>query len=329
MKYLFLSLFFALPASADWVYDNSSSERPYSCANPASGEVAIGWWNIRFGSLEREALQENLQMLAHSECAPDFLALGEYEADSLTQETRQALESAYPFHQYLPYSARVHWRGIQVYSKTPVSSWESRREMDWLSPQVLPSMRSYARRAADLFYSQEEVRYFDRRFNRFELQTARGSLILYPTHFAQPFAAVSERYGPVPAAHGLLFDTNNPLGHQIRSFLRMANPTEENALLFGDLNFPPAVAYEGVGVRTPYYQMVLNAQWRDGFRGNGPATFPTLSAPEASRTLYQLHPFQFDHVFHSSGAIVRELRSPRLKGSDHYPVFFIARVRDR
>ncbi len=327
---LFLTLL-PLTTYADWVVDDSSVERPFGCADAEAGEVSIGFWNIAFGSVQGAALQENLRLLARSSCAPDFLAFAEYQEDALSPETNQALNERYPYRRFLQYSQRVTWRGFLILSKTSFNQVAHLRELDWVPPHLRGAERAAYLRWADEYYTREESQYYARRLNHFVVPTRNGPLTLYPTHLAQPMAIVSERYGlygSVEAGIDLLFDTNNPLGHQTRSLLR-ATQGAQNALIFGDLNFSPAVNYHGLGRRTPYYEMFLSEGWSDAFRGDGPPTFPALSSPKADEFPYTHHPFQFDHVFRTDQVLVRGLRSPRLRGSDHYPLFFIARVRGR
>lgn len=351
-----LLLLFSVPtplAQAQWVYDDDSTGRPVGCASESDGEVSVFWWNVRFGSMERAALQTNLQTLAQSACAPQFVALGEYENGNLDPETAAALETRYPFHRYLPYSLGVPWRGVQIYSRLPVMRTDSSGYMDWLDPHLARDERSAARDRAYHYYTAHEARLFDRRLNRITVQTPRGELTLYPTHLAQPFAIEARRHEHLRIVRQLLWDTENPLGHQVRSLLRHIDPNTENAVIFGDLNFPPAVGQLEVSAaphsnelelerlegllaftndlgrrffRTPYYQAFLDDGWADAFGGHGPATFPSRDAPEAAQLTYQLHPFQFDHIFRSPQVETRGLRSPHLTGSDHYPIFFIARL---
>jgi endonuclease/exonuclease/phosphatase family metal-dependent hydrolase len=186
-------------------------------------------------------------------------------------------------------------------------------------------------------YSEEEVRYFDRTFTRLVVETPRGPLGLIPTHLLQHLAPLAERRSSLLAVFDLMANLNNPLGRQLTSLIQKLQERygpsldqNEGFALFGDLNFPSTVGFQHAPrLRTPYFQRLQAAGLTDAFSGQGPASFPTRHAPEARDPLYQLHPLQLDHAWASPGVGFRSPEILTLEGSDHYPLFFIARASGR
>ncbi len=307
-----------------------------TCPHSENGDVSVFWWNIRFGSLNSSALNQNLEAIATDSCAPDVIALAEYEpTTSLSPAVEGTLEHRYAFHRFFPYSLTIRHRGIRVYSKLPVAEVDAEAPLAWQPFRRDLTSRYVMRFEANARYGSQEVNYFDRTLIRLVLETPRGPLALVPTHLLQPFAPLAKKRGALFAAYDLLFSSNNPMGFQISSTLRALRARygahldkNEGFVFFGDLNFPASVGLAGTPrLTTPHYVRLLQAGLRDAFteRDDAP-TFPTEEAPEAQRLLYQLNPLHLDHVFTSARATATQPEIPHLLGSDHSPLFFIARV---
>jgi endonuclease/exonuclease/phosphatase (EEP) superfamily protein YafD len=286
------------------------------------------WWNIANCVIAPRALANNLDRLLHSEIAPDFIALGEYDLDLCGELLDPLLREFYPYWHFENYNENLTRTGILVVSKRSFTR-SVRRNLDW-TPSDLPRQgrEEYRRREvlADSNHGRDNVRPL------VIYHVGEGDGIdLIPLHLDNPWAAMREAEGRTATGAEMLVGSDTPLAHQIvrlhRVLDHILNPESGHFLVFGDMNTPEAV----LGVQPQLFH-ILRGRWKDvflpasgAFFESSHGSFPAQSSGFRSSGVLSVWQPQIDHAFTSEEFLfqIRGREIIPLQGSDHYPLFVV------
>jgi endonuclease/exonuclease/phosphatase family metal-dependent hydrolase len=319
---ILIALFACNSAFSQFVWDEKarSGQRRVRKLEKAAG-LKIFWWNIMYGGLsQKRELADNFKTLI-SEMAPDILALGEYNDRALTPETLNLLESTYPFQHYFAYGKPKRDLGIKVFSKHKFSARQA-IVMDWvpfnLSAEEDENYRNQWHKVGRM--NGQHTNWF---FPYQVLDFEKFSLI--PIHLNQPWNVMRFNHGAGTTFRHLLFRDDNPHGYQVkrlRKLLEKDLSSGREFIMFGDFNIPRRL----LGVRPKIARQLkkdLVEVYRDGVK-----TFPAKSAPERGVSIFKIHKIKIDMAFHTAGFKTSAKAVLPLKGSDHYPLYFVLKARD-
>ena len=284
--------------------------------------LSVFWWNIREGgawskALDGNPLEQNLEILAQSELAPEVMVLGEFVQGSFQKKTESVLSSRYPFQIYIPYARLRNDRGFKVYSKYAMEIDQSL--LDWSPMNDTAVEQAEFKEHWRKFLNPQADRYYERVFADVRIHKANSIFHVVPVHLLNPWLSLSEKTSKADAAVALVFAKNNPHYRQVeRLMIEKIAPLAEQVkrehsslVMVGDFNVPDEVY--GI-IPTAYHLMRrgLDAVVAPAF---SLYTFPAISSDMSD----QIH-FKIDHAFIDSATnVLYQTRIP-FRGSDHYPI---------
>lgn len=330
-----LSLVLVLTQKAwaqSFYWDESPTGAHENFARCHEGQLSVLWWNTLYtGQLSRKLrdqmiaegqtatspLDENLKAMATSRSCLKMIALGEYIPGDLEPETEAVLRKRFPYVRFFPYNDSAVESGLAVFSEVPFDVTES--ELDWL-PENGSDREREAYRDRWMKYDAAEVNKFTRKLIRLRMDWHGRKINIMPVHLLMPWEMIKAEYEPfgkIIAGWSLMYGTDNPLIHQIRSltkqlreFTKEQVSSEDGFCLLGDFNLPDQL-YRQV----PIGMLNLISEMKPVFSSSIP-TFPAASAPAIS-----VYPrMMIDHAFIRGNIKAVEAQVLPLQGSDHYPL---------
>lgn len=337
MLKLILILLFPLTALAfniDENYDQFKNKELTLSTLPKNKiqQVRVMWWNIEVGMTNRilagHPLDKNLVELANSPIKPEILVLGEYGNEAIEAHTHIVLNQNYPYRIFTPYNRTSDNRGIKVYSTTPLTM-KPVRNLDWVPTHITNEAKKNIYRETWRSKYPLSVKYFNRPYVNIKIQTDFGDFYLLPFHAVEPWDIIMKSWGKLRNTIGKFsvgmlillpdFSYTEPLSAQFYNFKQEMikdfgeELNQESFLFFGDFNVP--MSYRGVSSRVRR----MFSSLLDCLTDNDAITFPAFSAPVRK----EFGPLRIDHAFSSKNLKVSHSLVLELKGSDHYPTYFV------
>jgi len=286
----------AQPAASRLLWDSPDGGSAEAALRDYGG-VKVLWWQAHAGRILLNTrdftFSRNLAELALSpDIAPDIVALGEYTVDTLRPRDLAALKKIYPHSVQRSYDDATN-AGMMVFSRYPLSV---------LSADFLKGEDGRGARPALIL----------------DVNVSGKRLIFIPIHIFDAWRQYQADHGKLKTGLEIGFGLDNPVHRQIQEFLAHVKSRVDGKLLaddtviVGDFNQPAAL----FGVETSAYGRLrkeLNVAVDDAA-----PTFPTRGTAEAG----SYPDMAIDHAFASPGLSVKKGLVLRLKGSNHYPLYF-------
>ncbi len=298
-------------------------------------------------------LDVNLQKLIANEATrPEILALGEYTDNSLSPETLQLIHQVYSFVEITHYNSEATMISILFATRLKVVH-TTQLPLDYVpitesnvfstNPNVDPnesSADSAYRARWNQILGPEETLFSRRQFQAYLLELPNGSQItVVPVHLMEPWVAIKRLFGKLKTAYQIFIDNDNPLIEQVKRLILYATVEQRKnqtpLLMLGDFNLPKG-SLRSAYVNSIGYDLIEHF-FTDLFQDDLTATFPTPSSQlfheqesdspwvtQPTTDDHQMPPLKLDHAFLLGGlfhSYARQTYSPRLMGSDHFPIW--------
>ena len=332
IRNVLFSLVFLLTSNlafSQWFADPGYSPDSLAQLKPGENSLSVFWWNVRsadlnsyyFKKYKKNVLDENLIEIASLENAPDVLILGEFFEPHHGPGTYARLKEHYPFAEEFPYNAEGSPLSILVLSKFPFTYHYEVNAIDWAPiDSSVRDREKYKQDWVNHYQFQKANTQFTRSFQSVRVKKNGQFYSIAPTHISQPWAIMGRVDGKLLTVSALLEGTQNPYYNSVLHYRRVLEKyedsisTQEPFLAIGDFNIPSTlfkvapVGFKELG--SNLVDVPIHGPYK---------TFPARSAPVDT----VMPAMNLDHGLTRQNVNTDEAVSPRLMGSDHYPLWLV------
>ena len=327
---LIFSLFFIMiintSAHADFRLDLKQDAK--TLQNLAQNkDLRVFWWNIHHGQTNLKKpnsdFTQNLKELITSDSAPDIISMAEYSDADLNFNSLDLLPlftKNYPYRKFVNYLDTPD-QGVVTFSKYPLTEiTTSVLDFTPIQTMTLEEKKNYIQ----FWCGNTDT--CTRKLQILSVTVNEEKVILIPIHLYDCWRKFKVLHGRMKTLAEILGGTENPLYYQTQRLffeLQKKIPSElktPHLLLYGDFNMPNEllkVPTMGYSLFTKKFNSALTKDFEHA------PTFPAKNSEEAK----SFPKMQIDHGFLSPGTEVSAGTVVSLKGSDHYPLYFILKTK--
>jgi endonuclease/exonuclease/phosphatase family metal-dependent hydrolase len=260
--------------------------------------LKIFWWNTHSGRVNEAKpdsdFDQNLTELMQSpDLAPDVLAFAEFREDRLLTAESKLLQTRYPYSITRAYTFDAS-ESVAVFSRYPITV-------------------VYEDTLTNIAVS------YERPLLVLNVQLPGQTIRFIPVHIADTWRDYLAKNGSIETGLEILGGTTNPVAEQMNQLTSKltaklgANFMSTNTVMVGDFNQPDTL----LGLSTKEFQ-IFAAGWKNAIPNSSP-TFPAAGSDEAS----SFPSMAIDHALVSPPLSVPAGTPLQLRGSDHYPLYFV------